>query len=71
MKQVIMSHNRKILKTNLKDECTKSGCRNTCVLNGACRYSPIVYKATLEHSSKTAEDVSSTKNIEDLPRISN
>ena len=54
-----MSQSRKILKTNLKDDHTKYRCRNTCLLNGACRYGPIVNKATLEGSSITAEDVSS------------
>ena len=59
MKQIIMSHNRKVLKPSIKDEDTKCRCRNSCALNGACRCGPIVYKATVEQSSKTIDGVTS------------
>ena len=58
MKQIIMSHNRKVLKNNHKDEQTKCRCRNTCALNGACRCGPIVYRAAVELSSQNDEGTS-------------
>ena len=67
------------MKITPKNEHTKCRCRNVCARNGACECGPIVYRATVEHSSQNNEGTStktSTKTYlgsteEFKPRLAN
>ena len=70
-----MSHNRKVLEASQKDEQAKCICRNMRALDGACRYGPVIYRATVEHSVKNNEGTSTKAYVESIqefrPRFRN
>ena len=67
VKNVIDNHNKKIIKkhaTQQDETIPPCNCRNkaTCPLNGECRTSNIIYKATVTTENKTETYVGLTEN---------
>ena len=57
MRQIILSHNNKIVKESNSRNEGPCNCRGACVLGGRCNEGPIVYKVTVNeentHPKKT------------------